>query len=82
MKITYNFGQEFELLEVDLYNNILIFKTRDNMGKFRNKSYINYKELEDKSIIFKVEFECTKCLNIIETLWGYLLENDLIYLCD
>lgn len=82
MKITYNYGQSFELLEVDLCNNLLIFKTKDNMKKFKSKSYIDYEELENGDIIFKIKFECIKCLNIIETLWNYLIENNLIYLCD
>ena len=34
MKITYNFGQKFELVEIDMWNNNLIFKTTNGMGNF------------------------------------------------
>ena len=35
MKITYNFGQDFELVEIDMCFNVLIFKTNNGMGKFK-----------------------------------------------
>lgn len=34
MKITYKYGQEFELKEIDMCHNKLVFETTDSMGNF------------------------------------------------
>lgn len=82
MKIVYNYNQIFELLEVDMWNNTLVFRTNDGMKKFDNSKWIDYKKNEDGSIIFKIEFEDIDRLNIVKELWNYLKDENLIYLCD
>ena len=76
MKITYNFGQEFILEEIDMYNNELIFKTNNSMGKFS----IERIKME---VTFKIPFESIYELqNIPKLLWDYLEKNNLMYWSD
>lgn len=82
MKIVYNYNQVFELLEIDMWNNTLIFKTNDGMKKFENSTWIDYKKSEDGNIIFKIEFDSIDKLNVVKELWEYLTSERLLYLCD
>lgn len=82
MKIVYNYNQVFELLEIDMWNNTLIFKTNDGMKKFENSTWIDYKKSEDRNIIFKIEFDSIDKLNVVKELWEYLTSERLLYLCD
>lgn len=76
MKIKYNYGQEFTLEEIDMYNNELVFKTTNSMGKFSTTGI-------KMEVIFKVPFESIYELqNIPKLLNDYLDKNNLIYWCD
>lgn len=82
MKITYNFNQEFELVEVDMNRFKLIFKTNDGMNKFEN-SYIDFEKDKDGNTIFEFNFDnIIELQNIIKLLWDYLEENNLMYWAD
>lgn len=75
MKITYNFGQEFELKEIDMYCGNVVFITTNGMGKFEGNRH--------EKIEFEVPFESIYELqNIPKLLWDYLEKYDLIYWCD
>lgn len=76
MKITYNFGQEFTLEEIDMYCNKVIFKTKNGMGKFTQTE-------RGEETIFEIPFESIYELqNIPKLLWDYLDKHDLMYWCD
>lgn len=76
MKITYNFGQEFTLEEIDMYCNKVIFKTKNGMGKFSETE-------RGEETLVEIPFESIYELqNIPKLLWDYLEKNDLIYWCD
>ena len=76
MKITYNFGQEFILEEIDMYCNKVVFKTKNGMGKFTQTE-------RGEETIFEIPFESIYELqNIPKLLWDYLEKNNLIYWCD
>ena len=75
MKITYNFGQDFELVEIDMYCQKISFKTQNGMGKFNG--------VQGQEMIFEIPFESIYELqNIPKLLWDYLEKNNLIYWCD
>ena len=75
MKITYNYGQEFELIEIDMFDYKVIFKTNNGMGKFETNN--------GEETTFTVPFESIYELqNIPKLLWDYLEKNNLIYWCD
>ena len=79
MKITYNFGQEFELKEIDMDRRYLIFETSDGFNLFENNEYVK----ENGKVTFTIEFDDIKELdNIVYLLWKYLKEERLIYLED
>lgn len=79
MRITYNFGQEFELIEIDMDRFRLVFKTTDGMNMFEN-NYKEYKKDEDGNTIFDFNFDnILELQNITLLLWGYLEKNDLLY---
>ena len=72
MKIKYNDSQEFELKEIDIRNNKLVFETTDSMGNFEPT---NLKPTVD----FKIPFSNIKELqNIPKILNDYLKENNLL----
>lgn len=76
MKITYNFGQEFILEEIDMYCFKLIFKTNNGMGKFVTTE-------RGEETTFEIPFESIYELqNIPKILWDYLEKHNLIYWCD
>lgn len=76
MKITYNFGQDFELVEIDMCFNVLIFKTNNGMGLFAGTK-------RGEETTFEVPFESIYELqNIPKLLWDYLDKNNLMYWCD
>lgn len=73
MKIEYNYGQIFELKEIDMYNKELIFKTNDSMGNFDPTNFI------EPTVIFEIPFSNVMELqNIPKLLDDYLKENDLL----
>ena len=81
MKVTYNFGQEFELLEIDMWNDCLIFKTTNGMGKFNEYDFPNRDD--EGNVIFKIYFDSIfELQNIPKLLWDYLDDNSLMYWCD
>lgn len=81
MRITYNFGQEFELVEIDMWCNWLKFKTNNGMGKFDEDIYPNRDD--EGNVYFNVYFDSIYELqNIPKLLWEYLRENDVMYWCD
>ena len=82
MKIKYNFNQNFELVEIDMYYSNLVFKTNDGMNEFEN-SYEDFTKDEDGNTIFNVYFADINDLgNIPKLLFEYLTDNDLVYLND
>lgn len=81
MKITYNFGQKFELVEIDMWNYNLIFKTTNAMGKFDEEDFPNSDG--EGNVMFKVGFDdICELQNIPKLLWDYLDDNSLMYWCD
>lgn len=72
MKITYKYGQEFELKEIDMCHNKLVFETTDSMGNFEPT---NLNPIVD----FKIPFSnIMELQNIPKLLNDYLKENDLL----
>lgn len=73
MKIKYKYGQEFELKEIDMHHNKLVFKTTDSMGNFEPTNFIK------PTVDFKIPFSNIEQLqNIPKLLDDYLEENDLL----
>lgn len=73
MKLKYNYGQIFELKEIDMYNKELIFKTNDSMGNFDPTNII------DPTIDFEIPFSnIMELQNIPKILDDYLKENNLL----
>lgn len=73
MKITYKYGQEFELKEIDMHHNKLVFETTDSMGNF--EPTFSLKPTVDFEIPFSNIMELQ---NIPKLLNDYLKENDLL----
>ena len=73
MKITYKYGQEFELKEIDMCHNKLVFETTDSMGNF--ETTFSLKLIVDFEIPFSHIMELQ---NIPKLLNDYLKENDLL----
>lgn len=82
MKISYDFDQKFELIEIDMSSKQLFFKTNDGMNEFEN-SYLDFTKDDNGYVTFSVDFKDIRDLNnIVSLLWNYLDENSLIYWCD
>lgn len=73
MKITYKYGQEFELKEIDMCHNKLVFETTDSMGHF--EPTFSLKPTVDFEIPFSHIMELQ---NIPKLLDDYLKENYLL----
>lgn len=72
MKITYKYGQEFELIEIDMCHNRLVFETTDSMGNFEPTNL-------KPTVGFEIPFSnIMKLQNIPKLLNDYLKENDLL----
>lgn len=73
MKIKYRYGQEFELKEIDMHNNKLVFETNDCYGNFERTIFI------EQTTTFEISFSSIYELqNIPKMLDDYLKANDLL----
>lgn len=73
MKITYKYGQEFELKEIDMCHNKLVFGTTDSMGNFEPTNFIK------PTVDFEIPFShIMELQNIPKLLNDYLKENNLL----
>lgn len=73
MKITYKYGQEFELKEIDMYHNKLVFETTDSMGHFEPTFSLKL------TVDFEIPFShIMELQNIPKLLDDYLKENNLL----
>lgn len=73
MKITYKYGQEFELKEIDMCHNKLVFETTDSMGHFEPTFSLKL------TVDFEIPFShIIELQNIPKLLDDYLKENNLL----
>ena len=73
MKITYKYGQEFELKEIDMCHNKLVFETTDSMGHFEPTFFLKL------TVDFEIPFShIMELQNIPKLLDDYLKENNLL----
>lgn len=73
MKITYKYGQEFELKEIDMCHNKLVFETTDSMGHFEPTFSLKL------TVDFEIPFShIMELQNIPKLLDDYLKENNLL----